>query len=133
MARPTKTQDLPLTEVTDDLKIPTGGFGDVSITVGMLKDFFKTPTDIFLTGSPNLKIENGYLQQLELAKDGQLNCNITNGQYMFVLIKGNGKELTYTGFDVVNQFNRDATKQSYILIVNMDGRLMLYGCQDVNA
>lgn len=130
MARPSSIRDLPLATIDDTLKIPTGGFGDVAVTVGMLKEYFKIPSAIYFTSSPNLKIEHGYLQQLELTKDGHLNCNLEIGQYMFVLIVGNGKNLTYQGFDVVNQFNRHPDVQSYVLLVNLDGRIMLYGCED---
>lgn len=130
MARGTKIQTLPLTTPTDSLKIPTGGFGDFAVTVGSLRDYFKIPHGIFETTDPNIFIQDGIFQQLNLNADGVLKTNIGLGQYTFIVVPSSQYDLDYSAFDVCNQFDFDNSVQCYILIVNLDGRKLLFGCKD---
>lgn len=131
MARGTKIKDFPLTTPTDSLKIPIGNFGDFAVSVGSLREYFKIPHGIFVTNSASVFIQDGLFQEIKLQADGVLKSNVGLGQYTLLVIPSSQYDLDYSAFDVCNQFDYDRSVQNYILIVNLDGRKLLFGCKDV--
>lgn len=129
MARGTKILDLPLAQLRENLKIPTGGFGDFAVDIAMLREFFKVPHGIFQTTSPDIFIEDGIFQELRLQNDGVLRSNIGIGQYILIYCPQGYNNLDYSSFDVCNQFDYDRLAENFILLVNMDGRKLLFGCK----
>jgi len=129
MARGTKILDLPLAQLKETLKIPTGGFGDVAVNIAALRDFFKVPHGIYQTTSPDIFVEDGIFQELRLQNDGVLKTNIGIGQYVFIYLPQGFNNLDYSAFDVCNQFAYDRLAENFILLVNMDGRKLLFGCK----
>lgn len=130
MSKLTKIIDMPLTNPVDDLKIPTGGYGDLSVTIADLRQYFKIPKDIYHTNDPNIKIENGQYQELVLDSYGILTVDVGIGQYVFLVVYSENHDLSYKSFDVCNQYQFKNYRRNYILVMNIDGKKMLYGCFD---
>lgn len=130
MSKLTKIRDIPLTNPVEDLKIPTGGYEDLSVTIADLRQYFKIPKDIYQTNDPNIKIENGQYQELVLDSHGILTVDVGIGQYVFLVVYSENYDLSYKSFDVCNQYQFKNYRRNYILVMNIDGKKMLYGCFD---
>lgn len=128
MSKNLKIKDMPLVYPTDELLIPTGGFGDVAITLGSIMDFIKIPESEYFTSNPNLSISNGKYQTLNLDSDMTLTAEIGDSQYILVHLPISEFLLDYRSFDICNQFNRDTQTASYLLILGMGDRKLLFGC-----
>lgn len=128
MSKNLKIQDMPITNPTDDLLIPTGAFGDIAITLGSIMDFFKIPESQAFTTDPALTIANGKYQTLTLEANGVLTAEVGDSQYILVKLPSSNYTLDYRSFDVCNQFNRDTQRDSYLLILGMGNRKLLFGC-----
>lgn len=122
-----KIQDMPLIPVTDDLKIPTGGFGDVAINISSLRSFLSNTQTIFQTSSAHIFIRNGNYQQLNLTFEVILKTDIPVGDFVYIVIPPSIFNVDFSRFDNANQFNYDRTKESHIFIFNFDGKKTLFG------
>lgn len=80
---------LPLAdEPIGDMLIPTGGFGDKTITIDQLRAYVQASYVPYDTTNPAIQVSNGKLQKLTLTANGKLTCDLTSGQYVFLKVRG---------------------------------------------
>lgn len=119
-------RDLPVeSNVSPNMLIPTGGFGDVSVNVAQLREFAYTLPATFITTDPNLKIKNSHSQILDLKFEGKLTADLKSGQYLYVKVIGN-PPLDLTDFTVVGSYVKSGDL-NFILIMNILGEKILIG------
>lgn len=126
-------EKLPLsTSVEGGMLIPTGGFGDLAVTVEQLKTFVETNLSVYLTDNPTLQSKNGKLQKLTLKASGKLTSDIPSGGFISLKVSGD-YNLDISDFINVNGFVRDKRFQNAILIFNYLGEKLLIGSNYIES
>ncbi len=83
---------------------------------------------VYVGTNPAIAFANGTIQQITLAANGTLTCDVANGQTVSVLIPATSYTLALTGFTIGNNFTAiSSTKPTTLLISNINGTKMLYG------
>lgn len=132
MTTGTTIKSLPIVDqLNGDMLIPTGGFGDKTITIDQLRSYVQSQYIPYDTTNPAILVSNGKLQKLTLTSSGKLTCDLASGQYVFLKIRGL-YDLDLTDFSNISPhpdsdpISRDIRYPNTALIFNFLGKKFIF-------
>lgn len=119
--------DTDLGSIFDNMKIPVGSESNSAITPKMIfNHLVGGGGDIFVTNDPAILASNGSAQHLDLLSSGVLTFDSVDTESVFLRVTGDFP-LDYSSFLNINNYVRDQSKESLIVIVDWLSAKYLFG------